>query len=304
MLAKFSMVPTRHNLQVGLTMLVLQIAGALVPNALAQGPAGGPASRHESRYHWQSVPGTPPSVAPNGAAPSVRPRRFNAQRLDRPGLSSRMAAAPREFTPAADQAPLVVSLPTPDGGFERFAMVESPIMEPSLAAKHGEIKTYAGRGIDNPAATIRADVTPLGFHASVRSPGGAWYIDPYYNGDDGLYVSYHGRDLENPHGILPESGSLPPGINVDRGYYLAAESVRLTGIGFPANISLEITITAQGGLSRVIAAMTSRTVASTLRSAPIHWAISAHTRFTRRTVQIRQTLLTTWSPRVRRWIPL
>ena len=78
-------------------------------------------------------------------------------------------------------------------------------MEPGLAAKHPEIKTYAGRGLDDPAATVRADTTPLGFHASVRGPKGAWYIDPYYHLDDSVYVSYYGRDLvADPDGAFVE----------------------------------------------------------------------------------------------------
>jgi hypothetical protein len=78
-------------------------------------------------------------------------------------------------------------------------------MEAGLAARHPEIKTYAGRGVDDPTATIRADNGPLGFHASVRSPRGAWYIDPYYHLDDSVYVSYYGRDLvDNPHGTFVE----------------------------------------------------------------------------------------------------
>src|SRR5438128_1981582 len=64
-----------------------------------------------------------------------------------------------------------------------------------LAAAHPEIKTYAGRGIDDPAATVRADLTPLGFHASVRSQSGQWYVDPYYHQDQSLYASYYGHDL-------------------------------------------------------------------------------------------------------------
>ena len=47
-------------------------------------------------------------------------------------------------------------------------------------------------------------MTPLGFHASVRSARGAWYIDPYYNRDQSLYTSYFGRDLSNVDGEFVE----------------------------------------------------------------------------------------------------
>ena len=42
-------------------------------------------------------------------------------------------------------------------------------MAPELAALHPDIHTWAGHGIDDPTATIHADLSPLGFHASVRS---------------------------------------------------------------------------------------------------------------------------------------
>ena len=120
-----------------------------------------------------------------------------------PRGSARRRAGGRAAHPARSRAAprSSLTLPAPGGGFQRFEVQESPIMEAGLAAQHPEIKTYAGRGIDDPAATMRADTTPLGFHASVRSPNGAWYIDPYYHLDDSVYVSYYGRDLaEDPHG--------------------------------------------------------------------------------------------------------
>ena len=46
-------------------------------------------------------------------------------------------------------------------------------MAPALQRKHPEIATFGGRGIDDSGATIAADLSPLGFHASVRSPNGA-----------------------------------------------------------------------------------------------------------------------------------
>ena len=79
----------------------------------------------------------------------------------------------------------MLSLPGPGGGTQRFRVYESSIMEAGLAAKHPEIKTYAGRGIDDPTASIVADTSPLGFHASVRSASGGWYVDPYYKRDEG-----------------------------------------------------------------------------------------------------------------------
>ena len=68
-------------------------------------------------------------------------------------------------------------------------------MAPGLQLKHPDIATFSGRGIDDPTATIHADLSPLGFHASVRTPKGDWYIDPYYHLDQSVYASYYGHDV-------------------------------------------------------------------------------------------------------------
>jgi hypothetical protein len=109
--------------------------------------------------------------------------------VDDPMLRSILATAPLEFTPAAAN-PLELALPMPDGSFDRFAVVESPIMEPGLAAQFPDIKTFRGQGLDDPTATVRFDVTPAGFRAQVLSPEGSWYIDPFYHLDTSLYLSY------------------------------------------------------------------------------------------------------------------
>ena len=112
-------------------------------------------------------------------------------------MRAKLSAAPLE---GKGGAPLVLSLPAPDGTFERFAVEEAPVVAPALAACYPFVKTYAAQGIDDPAATARLDLGRTGFHAQVLSPGGDWYIDPYFRLDQSVYVSYFEKDLRNRHG--------------------------------------------------------------------------------------------------------
>lgn len=141
---------------------------------------------------WESVSQIP--AAPQGAQSFIQPSHFVPSSLNAGTLHAALRLAPLEFTPEAD-SPVVISLPSPAGGFAKFAVVEAPIMEPELAAEFPEIKTYRGQGIDDPTATLRLDTTPAGMHAQVLSPFGAWYIDPYWHLDTSLYISYFKHDL-------------------------------------------------------------------------------------------------------------
>jgi hypothetical protein len=213
---------------------------ACPPLTPSEGAAVAPSGQGEDL--WQPVVGAA-QAARVGAQPAVNPLYFSSYTLNRSGMAALLATAPNEDAEVAAMNTLVLSLPSPCGRFERFAVEESPIMEPGLAAKHPEIKTYRGRGIDDPAATIRFDLTPLGFHSSVRSPWGAWYIEPYYLLDDSLYVSYYGRDLrEDPHGGFAERDAESAELSVDHGYYHAADTVVVHGSGFAANAAIAITI--------------------------------------------------------------
>ena len=89
--------------------------------------------------------------------------------LDAPQLAARLAAAPPETRP---KDAVALELPYPDGTLHRFAMVRVPVLAPALAARFPEIQTYAGRGLDEPTATVRLETDPSGLHAQVLTPGG------------------------------------------------------------------------------------------------------------------------------------
>jgi hypothetical protein len=133
---------------------------------------------------WQPVKGKP-AGSHDGHQADIHARHLQTFTLDRQGMAAFLVKAPSESTVAVSP-PLELSLPAPDGVFQRFAVQESPIMEAGLARLHRDIKTYSGKGVDDPTATIRFDLTPLGFHASVRGQQGSWYIDPFYHLDQSL----------------------------------------------------------------------------------------------------------------------
>ena len=167
---------------------------ALVTAVIVAMPAGArpAAGVADGKDLWKHVPG-PPAATKNGHKAQIKAAKLRAYTLDGGAAAAVLATAPAE-SPAIDGA--VLTLPAPTGELQRFALEASPVLEPELAAKHPEIKTYAGIGLDDKTATVRADLTPLGFHASVRSAHGAWYIDPVYERDDSLYASYYLRDAE------------------------------------------------------------------------------------------------------------
>jgi hypothetical protein len=143
---------------------------------------------------WTKAPGA--SIAARSARQAeIRTDRFAGFTLDRPAMQSRLGE---------DSAAQEMVLPTPEGTFQRFTVVDAPVMEEGLAAAHPEIKTYSGKGIDDPTASLRADMTPMGLHASVRSERGQWFVDPYFQRDQSLYASYYGHDVQNPVGPLKE----------------------------------------------------------------------------------------------------
>ncbi len=120
--------------------------------------------------------------------------------LDLSSLRALLDGAPLERTEAARLRAPVLELPWPDGGTRRFAVEASPVMEPALAQRFPQIRTYRGRGLDDTSAVARLDLTPQGFHAIVLGLGGTVYVDPWSRTDVSHYVSYFKRDYRRRSG--------------------------------------------------------------------------------------------------------
>ena len=209
----------------GITLAVVAGAPTALGSSAARSTGGSADPTAEARAAqqakaskglWDRIAKPPRAVTSNKKA-EVRPSDFEAFHLDRAGMRSTLDQAPSEGSRAAATSELSIALPAPDGGFQRFLLEESPVMAPKLASAHPGITTYQGVGVDDPAATIRADLTPLGFHASIRGQDGQWYVEPYYHLDQSVYVSYFTADANDPHqedwvenvlGSLPATSAL------------------------------------------------------------------------------------------------
>ncbi len=76
----------------------------------------------------------------------------------------------------------VIRIPYPEGGSGIFRIYETNLLDSATAADFPMIKTWAGQGIDDPAASLRMDRTPAGIHLQVLRPGKNFWGDPVPGG--------------------------------------------------------------------------------------------------------------------------
>ena len=162
---------------------------------------------------WQDV--SESSLTVSKQLQVIKPEKYILKQLQVPSLLTKLVAAPKEFTAASSSgSDNIITLPMPDGSLKRFRFSESPVMEPALAAKYPEIKTYSAQGIDDPFATLRMDYNPYsGFHAQILSPSGNIFIDPFAKGNTQYYMSYYTKDFKKEVSFTCNAPVIPAGQN-------------------------------------------------------------------------------------------
>lgn len=95
---------------------------------------------------------------------------------------------------------VVVSLPNIDGKIEQFQIFEASNFDEKLQKQFPEIRSYIGKGIDDPQAVLRMSVDPSGIQAMVfRTDKRNEFIEPYSN-DGKIYAVFNS---ERTKGKLP-----------------------------------------------------------------------------------------------------
>ncbi len=121
------------------------------------------------------------------------PRAFLLYSLDLNVLKAKLATAPSRTS--ASESNVIVAFPNPQGVMQNFRIFEASVMDPVLAARHPEIQSYVGIGVDDMTARIRFSVTIFGLHTMTSSGiDGTWYIDPYSK-DLKNYMVFNRSDL-------------------------------------------------------------------------------------------------------------
>jgi hypothetical protein len=130
-----------------------------------------------------------------GDADARRPQAGRVFTLNPEALSVILDGAPLEAVAVGASAQPLLSIPMPDGSYTRFRIQESPILSSELSARHPELRTFIGQGVDDLSASARLDRTPAGFHAMILSAAGVVFVDPLQRGDTLRYRSLRTSDL-------------------------------------------------------------------------------------------------------------
>jgi hypothetical protein len=172
------------------------------------------------------------ALAARAARRPFLPRRFRAFRLNKAKLQAILRGAPRETPASAAAGGATLHLPLADGGFARFRLENSPVMEPDLAARYPNLRSYIGRGLDDPAASVRISETPTGFRAMILSPRGTYLIDPFAEGDTDNYLAFAKRETEPAEDFICQFGDELAGLGQGELDLFAAAG---DGSGFVSN---------------------------------------------------------------------
>ncbi|MGB1248122.1 MAG: reprolysin-like metallopeptidase, partial [Chitinophagales bacterium] len=129
----------------------------------------------------------------------IFPTKHETYQLNYDALKDYLWNAPlHDFEGNLQLSSIEIALPMPDGSFENFKIVESPVYEEGFTTVFPGIKTFLAYSLEHPEWYTRLDITPHGFHAMIMgTENGSIFIDPISHGgvDVEHYLVYYKRDF-------------------------------------------------------------------------------------------------------------
>lgn len=126
------------------------------------------------------------------------PSEYKLFSLDYNAFKAQLQFAPSRENSAFITSNVIIQFPNADGIIEYYRIYEASVMHPDLASKYPDIKSYVGKGITDPTATIRFSTTIFGLHTMTTSGlKGTQYIDTYTK-DLNNYIVYEKNKLSSP----------------------------------------------------------------------------------------------------------
>ncbi len=119
--------------------------------------------------------------------PPVLPEKFRVLKLNSELMKKKLSAI------HSNDSGIVIEMPVPEGGFIRFEITEVSTVDASLLEKYPHLRTYSGKGLDEPGATGRFDFTS-GFHGYLFTLSGSVIINMATKEPSEYYICYYKHD--------------------------------------------------------------------------------------------------------------
>lgn len=124
----------------------------------------------------------------------VIPKQFKVFNLNVDNLKQKLENAPKRRS-KTQKIRTVLSFPNEEGIMENFEVFEASVLEKSLQEKYPNIKSYIGRGVENPESIIRFSFSKIGFQAMIMQSKGVVFIDPYTSNKK-TYIVYSKHNVQ------------------------------------------------------------------------------------------------------------
>ena len=117
---------------------------------------------------------------------------------------NQLSNAPQEFTQSLRTSTTNIQLPSPQGSWRTFRVVESSVMPPALQARWPQLRTYRILDAQDQRFSGRLSVTPQGITAVYTSPQGEILLEPFATGQARYHAVYYNHDVVVSTDDLPQ----------------------------------------------------------------------------------------------------